>query len=157
MSIEHAIEVYTDGAASGNPGPGGTGIVLKYKNMRKELSCGYRFTTNNRMELRAVISALQAITNPALNVCIYSDSRYVVEAINKNWALSWKTKAYKGKANADLWEILLNLYKPEKHTFIWVKGHAANLENNRCDALAVNAAKQGPWLEDIGYADKNIK
>jgi ribonuclease HI len=154
MSTEHAIEVFTDGAASGNPGPGGTGIVLKYKNTRKELSLGYRYTTNNRMELRAVITALQTITNPKLSVVIYSDSRYVVEAINQNWALQWKAKAYKGKANADLWEVLLTLYNPEKHKFIWVKGHASNLENNRCDILAVNASKHGPWIEDIGYTNK---
>ncbi len=149
--MEDFIALYTDGSASGNPGPGGIGVVLIYNAHRKELSEGFRYTTNNRMELRAVITGITSIRNKNIPVKIYSDSRYVVEAINQKWVQGWKNKAYKGKANADLWEAFLDSYNPQRHEFIWVKGHASNTENNRCDELAVYASKNGPWREDEGY------
>lgn len=149
--MNDAIELYTDGAASGNPGPGGYGIVLKYKNHRKELSAGFKRTTNNRMELLAVIVGLESVTNPDLPVKIYSDSRYVTEPINQNWIYGWKKSGFKNKANVDLWQRLLRVYNKTRHEFIWVKGHAANVENNRCDELAVAASKKTGLPPDSGY------
>lgn len=149
--MEQCIELYTDGAASGNPGPGGYGIVLLYKNHRKELSQGYQLTTNNRMELLAVIVGLESLSNKNLKVKIYCDSKYVVDAINQKWVFGWRLKGYKNKANADLWERFLKIYNQKQHVFIWVKGHASNVENNRCDELAVAAYKQSSLLKDLGY------
>jgi len=145
------IELYTDGAASGNPGPGGYGVVLKYNGHRKELSAGFKHTTNNRMELMAVIAGLESITNKTLDVRVYSDSKYVVDAINLKWILGWRKTGFKNKANPDLWQRFLQVYNPQKHSFIWVKGHADNVENNRCDILAVAASKQPNLPEDKGY------
>ena len=145
------IELYTDGAASGNPGPGGFGVVLKYKQFRKEISGGYKYTTNNRMELLAVIVGLESVTNNDLKVKIYSDSKYVVDAINLKWIYGWRKIGFKGKANPDLWQRFLRIYNSQKHEFIWVKGHADNVENNRCDELAVAAYKQPNLLMDEGY------
>lgn len=140
MSHPH-IEIYTDGAASGNPGPGGFGVVMKYQSQRKEISEGYRLTTNNRMELLAVIVALESIKKPGIPVVVYSDSKYVVDAINLGWVFGWVKKGFKDKANPDLWKRFLAIYPKHHVKFVWVKGHASNVENNRCDELAVAASK----------------
>lgn len=149
--MRDVIQLYTDGAASGNPGPGGYGIVLKYRDHRREISAGFKHTTNNRMELMAVIVGLESISNRLLPVEIYSDSRYVVDAVNKHWLESWKRKGFKDKKNVDLWLRFLRVYDPGRHRFIWVKGHADNRENNRCDQLAVIASQQHNLPEDTGY------
>jgi ribonuclease HI len=145
------IELYTDGAASGNPGPGGYGIVLIYQNHRKESSGGFRLTTNNRMELMAVIRGLEMIKDRDIPVKVYSDSKYIVDAVNENWIYGWKRTGFAKKANADLWIRFLKLYVPKKHEFIWVKGHADNKENNRCDVLAVKASKSKELETDESY------
>lgn len=149
--METFIELYTDGAASGNPGPGGFGVVLKFKQHRKEISGGFKRTTNNRMELLAVIVGLESVTSNELNVKVYSDSKYVVDAINLKWILGWRRTGFKNKANVDLWQRFLRVYDSKKHEFIWVKGHANNVENNRCDVLAVAASKQPNLPIDEGY------
>jgi len=136
------VTIYTDGACSGNPGPGGWGAILCYQGNEKELSGGARQTTNNRMELLAVISALQALKEPCI-VELYSDSKYVVDALEKGWAESWKKKGWiksdkKPALNVDLWEVLLELCHKHEVRCHWVKGHAENEYNNRCDALAVS-------------------
>lgn len=145
------VEIYTDGACSGNPGPGGLGIVMKYKEQRKELAYGFRLTTNNRMELIAIIVALESLKKDHLNVIVYSDSKYVVDAINLGWVYGWVKKGFAGKANADLWKRFLIIQKKHHIKFIWVKGHASNKENNRCDELAVAASKSKHLLVDEGY------
>src|SRR5690606_1971646 len=119
--------------ASGNPGPGGFGIVLKYQGHRKEISGGFKKTTNNRMELLAVIIGLESVTNKLIPDEVYSDSKYVVDAINLRWSRKWKATGFKNKANVDLWKRFLMIYDPAKHRFNWVKGHAENIENARCD------------------------
>lgn len=147
------IVVYTDGAAKGNPGPGGYGVVLKFKELRKELSEGFRLTTNNRMELLAVIKALQAMKKEGLSITIYSDSKYVVDAVEKGWLRKWLKTGFKGKKNADLWTIYHRLAQKHKVNFKWVKGHDGNVENERCDRLAVEAS-EGPDLKiDRGYEE----
>lgn len=150
MSHVH-IEIYTDGAASGNPGPGGYGVVMKYQTQRKEMSQGYRLTTNNRMELLAVIVGLESIKKPGIPVVVYSDSKYVVDSINLGWVFGWVKKGFKDKANPDLWKRFLQIYPKHQVKFIWVKGHASNVENNRCDELAVAASKDKHLLIDEGY------
>lgn len=135
------VEIFTDGACSGNPGPGGYGVVMRYKGIEKELSGGDSQTTNNRMELSAVIAGLSALKEPC-EVIITSDSKYVIDAVQKGWAEKWKAnnwiKSDKKKAlNSDLWEELLSLLDKHKVEFIWVKGHAGHPENERCDELAV--------------------
>jgi ribonuclease HI len=146
------ITMYTDGAAQGNPGRGGYGVVLKYKQHRKELSQGYRLTTNNRMELLAVIVGLEAIKEPGYEVTIYSDSRYVVDAVEKKWLWGWVKKGFAKVKNPDLWQRLLKVYPKHKVRFVWVKGHAGNPENERCDQLAVQAASNRQLLlVDEGY------
>ena len=144
------IKIYTDGSSRGNPGPGGYGIVLLYKDNRKEISQGYKLTTNNRMELRAVIKALQSIKNDKLEIKIYSDSKYVVESIEKGWIWNWEKKNFKKKLNSDLWKVLIPLYKKFNVKFEWVKGHAGNIENERCDELA-NLAQERELIDDVGY------
>jgi ribonuclease HI len=139
------IRIYTDGAAQGNPGPGGYGVILKFKDAVKELSEGFRLTTNNRMELLAVIKALQAIKKEGIPVMIYSDSEYVINAIEKGWLWSWQKKNFKDKANPDLWQQYIPLHHKFQPRFTWVKGHAGHPENERCDQLAVQAAR-GPRL-----------
>lgn len=151
LLLEDFIELYTDGAASGNPGPGGFGVVLKYKNHRKELYGGFKRTTNNRMELLAVIVGLESVTNNDLKVRVYSDSKYVVDAINLKWIMGWKKIGFKNKANVDLWQRFLRIYNASKHEFYWVKGHASNVENNRCDQLAVAGSKLVNSPPDEGY------
>ena len=148
------IVIFTDGAAKGNPGPGGYGVVLKFGNHRKELSEGFRLTTNNRMELLAVIVALEAITDSSHPVTIYSDSKYVVDSIEKKWLDGWIKKAFKGKKNVDLWKRFIPLQKKFKIKLIWVKGHAGNPENKRCDELAVNASQSPNLLVDEGYENQ---
>lgn len=145
------ITIYTDGAAQGNPGRGGYGIVLISGPHRKELSAGYRLTTNNRMELLGVCVALEALKWDGNDVTIYSDSKYVVDAVNQRWLFGWERKGFAGKKNPDLWMRFLRAYRRHRVRFIWVKGHASNVENNRCDELAVEAANSGNLLEDVGY------
>ncbi len=144
------ISIYTDGSSRGNPGPGGYGIVMLYKDQRKELSQGYRLTTNNRMELMAVIKALEALKNDKIDITIYSDSKYVVESIEKGWIWNWEKKNFKKKLNSDLWKTFIPLYKKFKIKFKWVKGHSGNIENERCDELA-NKAQERELLVDNYY------
>lgn len=145
------IAIYTDGAARGNPGPGGYGIVLLSGKHRKEISGGFRCTTNNRMELLATIVALEALKHKPSEVIIYTDSRYVADAVNKGWLLQWERNQFKKKKNVDLWKRFLDIYKTHHVTLRWVKGHANNKENNRCDELAVAASKRDSLPEDEGY------
>ena len=149
------VDIYTDGACSGNPGKGGYGVVMLYNGARKELSAGYKRTTNNRMEVLAVIKGLEALKERC-RVNLYSDSKYVVDAVSKGWAKKWKAngwkKADKTKAlNVDLWERLLSLLEYHEVNFIWVKGHADNKENERCDFLARMAIESGNLCEDKNY------
>lgn len=146
------ITIYTDGSALGNPGPGGYGIVLLSGPHRKELSQGYRLTTNNRMELLAVCVALETLRFEGSDVTVYSDSRYVVDAVMKGWVFGWEKKRYMNRKNPDLWKRFLRTYRKHHVRFVWVKGHATTVENNRCDELAVAAANDTPNLrEDTGY------
>ncbi len=142
------IEIFTDGASSGNPGPGGYGAILRSGNHYKELSEGFRKTTNNRMELLAVIKALEALKSPNQTVIIYSDSKYVIDAIDKKWVYGWLQKGFKDKKNKDLWLRYLDISKLHNIKFVWVRGHAGHKENERCDELAVAAAKQKNLLID---------
>lgn len=136
------IEIFTDGAAKGNPGPGGYGAILRFKEKEKELSQGYRNTTNNRMELLAVIVALESLKSTKYPVVIYSDSKYVVDSVEKGWVFGWQKKGFKGKKNVDLWSRYIPLHQKFKPSFKWVKGHSGHPENERCDRLAVAAAEQ---------------
>lgn len=145
------IHIYTDGAAKGNPGPGGYGIVLLFNGQKKEMSEGFRLTTNNRMELMAVIRALQALKTTAHQVEIFSDSKYVIDSITKGWVFGWRQKGYKGKKNKDLWEEYIPLHQKFKPEFHWVKGHAGNPMNERCDTLAVMAAELRQLNIDENY------
>ena len=145
------VTIYTDGAAQGNPGRGGYGVVLLSGPHRKELSAGYRLTTNNRMELMGVCVALVALKYDGTEVTLYSDSKYVVDAVNQRWVFGWERKGFAGKKNPDLWMRFLRVYRRHKVRFVWVKGHASTVENNRCDELAVAAANSGNLFEDTGY------
>ncbi len=145
------LKIYTDGAARGNPGNGGYGAILIWGDVRRELSAGYRLTTNNRMELLAVIVALEAIKRDGLDVVVYSDSKYVVDAVELKWVFGWEKKAYKNKKNPDLWKRFLTVFRRHKVSFVWVKGHADNPFNNRCDELATQAADGANLLIDEGY------
>jgi ribonuclease HI len=151
------VIIFTDGAATGNPGPGGYGVVLKYGHHRKELSEGFRLTTNNRMELLAVIKGLEALKQDGLEVVIYSDSRYVVDSVVKGWVWGWVKKGFKGKKNEDLWRRLIAVYNKHKVKFQWVKGHAGNPENERCDQLAVAASAGENLLIDHEYESPKIQ
>lgn len=151
------ISIYTDGASRGNPGPGGFGAVLLYGAHRKELSEGYRLTTNNRMELLSVIAALEALKKEDAAVTVYSDSKYVVDSVEKKWVFGWEKKNFKDKKNSDLWIRFLNVYRKHKVKFVWVKGHASNTENNRCDELAVAAAQESHLKIDKGYEKEMTK
>ena len=152
------ITLYTDGACSGNPGQGGYGLVLMSGNHRKELSAAYRLTTNNRMELLSVIVGLECLKKEKTAITVYSDSKYVVDAVEKKWVFVWEKKNFGKKKNPDLWIRFLKIYRKHTVKFIWIKGHADNKENERCDELAVKAAegdnlKIDSWYENI-VADK---
>ncbi|HEY5689914.1 MAG TPA: ribonuclease HI [Cyclobacteriaceae bacterium] len=149
------IQIFTDGAAQGNPGPGGYGTILRYGKYEKELSEGFRLTTNNRMELMAVIAGLEAITKKGIPVTIISDSKYVVEAIEKGWLWTWEKNDFKKKANPDLWRRYIPLHHKFKPNFKWIKGHAGHQENERCDQLAVEAAQSAYLLVDQEYENNN--
>lgn len=151
MAAIPPVHIYTDGAASGNPGPGGFGIVMLCGHLRKEMSRGYRLTTNNRMELLSVIIALEHLKRKQTDVTVFSDSKYVVDAINQGWLQNWIAKDFKNVKNVDLWKRFIPAYKRHTVKFVWVKGHADNPENNRCDELAVAAYKNGNLLVDEGY------
>ena len=151
MDSRPTIYLYTDGAASGNPGPGGYGVVLKCGNHEKEISGGFARTTNNRMELLAVIVGLEAIKWDNARVEVWSDSKYVVNAITEGWLEKWIQKDWKKVKNTDLWQRLLPLYRAHQVTFHWIKGHAGHTENERCDRLAVAAYGQQSLPEDKGY------
>lgn len=149
------VIIYTDGAALGNPGPGGYGVVMLYGDRRKEISEGFRLTTNNRMELLAVIVALEHLKKENLEVTVYSDSQYVVNSIEQKWVFGWVKKGFKGKKNEDLWRRFLPLYDKHKIKMVWVKGHAGLKENERCDVLSVIAANSRDkqvdgWYEENG-------
>ena len=148
------IRIYTDGAAQGNPGPGGYGTILKFNHHTKELSNGYRLTTNNRMELLAVIAGLEAIKSLGIPVTIYSDSKYVVDSVEQKWVFGWEKKYFKDKKNEDLWKRFLRIYRKHNVKFVWVKGHADNPLNNRCDELATSAADGKHLIIDTWY-EKN--
>ncbi len=145
------IRIFTDGAAQGNPGPGGYGTILKYKDAVKEISEGFRLTTNNRMELLAVIKGLEAIKKPGIPVTIYSDSKYVVDAIEKRWLWSWQKKNFSKTKNSDLWQRYIPLHQKYQPRFNWIRGHAGHPENERCDYLAVQAARGYDLLVDQWY------
>jgi ribonuclease HI len=147
------IRIYTDGAAQGNPGPGGYAVILKYNDKVKEIFQGFRLTTNNRMELLAVISGLEAIKKEGIPVSIFSDSEYVVKAVEQGWLWNWEKKNFSGKKNADLWKRYIPLHKKFKPRFHWVRGHAGHVENERCDYLAVQAATSPGLLIDREYED----
>ena len=145
------VTIYTDGACSGNPGPGGFGVVLISGRHRKEISGGFRLTTNNRMELLAAITGLEALKRDGTVVRLHTDSQYLVNAVNNGWLFSWESKRFAKKKNPDLWIRFLEVYRRHRVTLIWVKGHNNDPENERCDMLAV-AASKGPLLnEDTGY------
>ena len=152
MINENGLTIYTDGSSRGNPGPGGYGTIMIWKGTRKELSGGYRLTTNNRMELLSVIKGLEALTRKSLNITIYSDSQYIVRAVQEGWLNNWIRTDFKGgKKNADLWRQYYQLAKDHNIKFVWVKGHAENPYNNRCDELATEAADGGNLKVDEEY------
>ena len=155
MQQGHQLIIYTDGASRGNPGPGGYGVILLWGNKRKELSAGYRLTTNNRMELMAVIAALETLTKKNISLTIYTDSQYVVNSVVQKWLDNWIRTDFKGgKKNKDLWLHYYALAKNYHIKFIWVKGHAENAFNNRCDELATAAADGKNLLIDEGYENE---
>ena len=146
-----SVIIYTDGAAKGNPGNGGCGIVLISGKHRKEISEGFRLTTNNRMELLAVIIGLESLKSNKESVTVYSDSKYVVDAVNKQWVFRWEKKNFNKKKNPDLWIRFLKVFKKHNVIFIWIKGHSENIENERCDYLAVSAAEESNLKVDSWY------
>lgn len=145
------VIMYTDGASRGNPGPGGFGTVLMAGKFRKEIAQGYERTTNNRMELLAVIAGLEALKKEGTEVEVYSDSKYVVDSVTKGWLWNWQKKNFKDKQNADLWRRFIPVFKKHKVKFHWIKGHAGYPENERCDEMAVESALSGNLLPDTGY------
>lgn len=148
------LTMYTDGASRGNPGPGGYGTILFWGGHKKELSQGYKRTTNNRMELMAVIAGLRALKKEGLRITIYSDSQYVVKAWEQGWLKNWIATNFKGgKKNKDLWLQFYELAKKNTVRFVWVRGHADNVYNNRCDELATMAADGGNLLVDEGFVE----
>ena len=145
------INLYTDGSAKGNPGKGGFGIILIAGKYYKEISQGFRHTTNNRMELLAVIVGLEKLSKENSVVQVYSDSKYVVDAVEKKWVFNWEKKNFKGKKNSDLWKRFLIIFRKHKVSFTWIKGHAGHTENEKCDLLAVEASENKNLLVDQGY------
>jgi ribonuclease HI len=154
--MSNKVHIFTDGACSGNPGNGGYGIIMQWvgKPYKKEFSEGYRNTTNNRMELLAVIVALEKLKSDQFEVTVFSDSKYVVDAVEKKWVFDWERKGFKGKANVDLWQRFLKVYRKHTVTFKWVKGHNDHPQNERCDKLAVQASQQKDLLIDEGFENK---
>ena len=155
--MKDVLEIYTDGSSRGNPGRGGYGIVMKWKDTRKEISGGFRHTTNNRMELLAVIVALESLTRTGLTIRITTDSKYVVDAVEKKWVFGWVKKQFKGKKNKDLWLRFLGLYAKHNISFHWVKGHHTHAENNRCDELATAAADGGGLFVDQWFEENQAE
>ena len=149
-----SIIIYTDGAAKGNPGKGGYGVVLLSGKHRKELSEGFVLTTNNRMELLAVIVGLEAVKKTGSEIRVYSDSKYVVDSVEKKWVFSWEKNNFKKKKNPDLWLRFLDVYRKHSVSFVWIKGHANNKENERCDYLAVKAAEKNNLKKDLWYENQ---
>ena len=147
------IHIYTDGSALGNPGPGGYGIIIEWvgKGYIKEFSRGFKYTTNNRMELWAVIDALEKLKKKPMDVLVISDSKYVIEAVDNKWVYGWQKKNFKGKKNPDLWKRFLKIYPQHNVQFQWVKGHNDHPQNERCDQLAVSAAKEMAIEQDTYY------
>ena len=143
------VKIYTDGACSGNPGPGGIGVILMYKEHVKEISEGYKHTTNNRMELLAVIRGLQMLKKTGLDIEIFSDSKYVCDSVEKGWVFNWEKVGFKKRPNPDLWEKFLHLYRQHNIKFTWVKGHADNEYNNKCDKLAVDGYRSKILIDDL--------
>ena len=150
------VIIYTDGAAKGNPGNGGYGVVMLSGSYRKEFSEGFRVTTNNRMELLSVIVGLEKLKKEKTVVAIYSDSKYVVDAVEKKWLFSWEKKNFSKKKNPDLWIRFLSVYRKHSVSFFWVKGHSNIKENERCDNLAVKAAESNSLKKDIWYENNVI-
>lgn len=150
---EAIVHIYTDGAARGNPGPGGYGIIMEWvgKPYRKEFSEGFKHTTNNRMELLAVIKGLKKLKNPGTHVIVFTDSKYVADAVNKGWVFNWEKKNFINRKNVDLWKAFLQEYRRHNVKFQWIKGHNDHPQNERCDALAVIASKAKNLKKDIGY------
>ena len=151
------VEIYTDGAAKGNPGRGGYGVVLLSGKHRKEISQGFKLTTNNRMELLAVIVGLESLKKDSETVIVYSDSKYVVDAVEKKWVFGWEKKNFNKKKNPDLWIRFLKIYRQHNVTFKWVKGHSNNIENDRCDLLAVEASEGAKLEKDDWYEGSQEK
>jgi len=156
MTDNNQVHIYTDGACSGNPGPGGYGILMEWvgKPYTREFSQGFRSTTNNRMELLAVIVALEKMKTNNIKIIIFSDSKYVVDAVEKKWLMTWQKKRFKGIKNPDLWKRFLKIYNSENTKFEWVKGHNEHPQNERCDMLAVKASKEENLLKDDGFENK---
>ena len=150
------ITIYTDGSSRGNPGPGGYGVVMISGDHRKELSQGFCLTTNNRMELLSVIVALETLKKEGEEVTIYSDSKYVVDSVEKKWVFDWEKKNFNKKKNPDLWKRFLKIYSKHKVKFIWIRGHNENVENELCDELAVAAAQGRNLLTDSGYENTGL-
>ena len=148
------IEIYTDGSSRGNPGPGGYGVILRCGKYEKELSGGFKVTTNNRMELLAVIKGLESIKWQNANIVVYSDSAYVVNAVEKGWVFDWEKKGFKGKKNPDFWKRFLSVYRKHRVSFQWIKGHAGHPENERCDRLAVQSSFMPELPEDTVFANE---
>jgi len=154
-----SVIIYTDGSAKGNPGNGGYGVVMISGSHRKEVSEGFVLTTNNRMELLSVIIGLESLKKEKTLVTIYSDSKYVVDSVEKKWVFGWEKKNFGKKKNPDLWIRFLKTYRKHNVKFVWIKGHANIKENEKCDQLAVNAAESKNLIKDVWYennvADKN--
>ena len=153
------IQIYTDGSSIGNPGPGGYGIIMEWegKDYVKEFSKGFRLTTNNRMELLAVIIALETLKIQPMEVIVFSDSKYVIDAVQKKWVFNWEKKGFKNKKNSDLWKRYLNIHRKHQVSYQWIKGHNAHPQNERCDHLAEKAAKQSPRNVDAFYEQNQNK
>ena len=153
MPQKNYVEIFTDGAAKGNPGPGGYGTILRFNEFEKEFSQGFRRTTNNRMELMALIVGLEALKSAQYPVKVYSDSKYVVDSISKGWIFGWQKKGFKDKKNPDLWKRYLLLHSQFKIEIFWIRGHSGHPENERCDVLAVRAAESRNLLVDTFYEE----
>ncbi|MBN09644.1 MAG: ribonuclease HI [Flavobacteriaceae bacterium] len=147
------VIIYTDGSSRGNPGPGGYGIILEWDGHKRELSEGFIQTTNNRMELLAVIVSLESLKRTPMDVVIYSDSKYVVDSVEKKWVFEWEKKSFKKKKNSDLWKRFLKVYRNHNVNFHWIKGHNHHPENERCDFIAVKASNNHNLLVDKGYIE----